>query len=76
MTLSVQMVERTDLILVHSEARALPRWVRRIGIGEVYGPTAAYGCDGGPYGIGWYPWGVGGSGAACGGMGGAACGGP
>ncbi|GAA0663113.1 hypothetical protein GCM10009548_33480 [Streptomyces malaysiensis subsp. malaysiensis] len=50
-TLSVQIVERTDLIFVHSEARALPRLVRRTGIGEVYGPTPAYGCDGGPDGI-------------------------
>src|SRR5205085_1542673 len=56
--------------LVHSEARALPRWVWRTGIGEVYGPTPAYGCDGGPEGAGW-------CGAACGGIcGGPPCGGP
>ena len=29
-------MERTDLIFVHSEARACPRWVRTTGIGEVY----------------------------------------
>ncbi|GAA1704783.1 hypothetical protein GCM10009680_52010 [Streptomyces yatensis] len=64
---SVQIVERTDLILVHSEARALPRWVRRTGIGEVYGPIPAYGRDGGPEGTGcWYAWGAGWWGAWCG----------
>ncbi len=35
-TPSVHIVERTDLIFVHSEARACPRWVRTTGIGEVY----------------------------------------
>ncbi|GAA1225366.1 hypothetical protein GCM10009646_11770 [Streptomyces aureus] len=33
---SVQSVERTDLIFVHSEASACPRCVRVTGMGEVY----------------------------------------
>ncbi|MGX1091224.1 hypothetical protein RKD47_001905 [Streptomyces albogriseolus] len=34
-TPSVHRVERTDLIFVHSEASACPRWVRTTGMGEV-----------------------------------------
>ena len=33
-TPSVQIVERTERIFVHSEASAWPRWVGRTGIGE------------------------------------------
>ena len=33
-TPSVQSVERTERIFVHSEASAWPRWVRRTGMGE------------------------------------------
>lgn len=33
-TPSVQIVERTERIFVHSEASAWPRWVGRTGMGE------------------------------------------
>ena len=36
---SVHRVERTDRILVHSEASASPKVARRTAIGEVYAPS-------------------------------------
>ncbi|WP_187285698.1 hypothetical protein [Streptomyces sp. ME109] len=56
---SVHNVERTDLIFVHSEVSACPRWVRVTGIGEVYDApgapcqwgAAAVGCGIGGWGV-------------------------